>query len=143
LADAWGQRLNAQLLLVHQVTPVLPGMIDVETKRELLEAEKENALQKLRALAARFVTAPLATEYMVTDQHLTSTVSDLTLQPFQHMVVMGLKGAGFFKKFFIGSTASSILEDVNVLTVAVPEELNDPLPDKLVVALHAKKELNE
>ena len=135
--------MDARLVLVHHLTVAVPAMADTSTRLHLEENAKADALNKLRNLAGNIVSSQRNVRYHVTKNNLVVALNELSGPEFYDVVMLGLKGAGFFKKFFIGSTATKIMEDTNNLTVAVPENLTGLLPEKIVVALHYKFPLNE
>lgn len=143
LAEKWGQLLDAQLILVHQLTVMVPAMTDLETRSQIIQNERAIALEKLRALVSENITAPLTIIYEVSEVKLSLTLHDLLKMNYLNLVMLGLKDSGFFRKLFIGSTFTKVMEEINCLTVAVPESLNNLSPENLVVALHYKFPLNK
>lgn len=58
------------------------------------------------------------------------------------LILMGLKGGGVFKKIFIGSKVSEIIEKTNNITAAFPKTIQDFEPKKIIVIVHPKFDFN-
>tara|TARA_R110001592_G_scaffold363394_1_gene687449 strand:+ start:97586 stop:98305 length:720 start_codon:yes stop_codon:yes gene_type:complete len=59
------------------------------------------------------------------------------------IVLLGLKGTGFLKKILIGSTATTLINHLNHLIIAVPHTIDNTVPRKLVLSCQEKHPVNE
>lgn len=57
-------------------------------------------------------------------------------------ILMGLKGGGLLKQVFLGSMVNEVVEKINRITVAIPKHLPEFRPNKIVLSVHPKYDLN-
>lgn len=149
LGERWCRIANAELLLLHQVAGLVPAMTEPEIKNQVIEAEKEEALTKLKKLAEEKISASTRVNFKVTGQNLLLALPELLKQDYNDFFLVGLKGTGMLKKIFMGSTATKIIEELNHTTVAVPYKLcADPdkrcnlIPQKIIITVSYKYPIN-
>lgn len=135
--------MNAHLVLVHQVAGLVPGLADNDSRREIIESEKEEALSKLITMVQQTGVNPDMVSYEVTEKNILLSLSELLKTGTNDMILVGLKGTGFLKQIFIGSTAKKVIDELNILTAAVPVKLTHLIPEKMIVAVNDKFPLNE
>ncbi len=138
----WSRQINVELLLVHQTTVLTSGFMDSEGKEYLTQYANDEALQKLKALAKKTVPTTLKVSYKVSENHLQNTLSDLLKEPFENLVLLGLKGSGILKKLFLGSISLQIIENINNIVVAIPKEIKVFSHKKIFVAVKMVYPLN-
>lgn len=141
---------QAQLILVHQVPGLVPGMADGASKKELIEVEKKEALEKLKNFIAEKNIDDGDVRYVVTESHLLTAIDDLIEEGFNDTILVGIKGTGLLRQMLMGNTATSIINEINSTVVAVPDKLCavpnefcNLLPKRLVVSLSYRFPLNE
>lgn len=141
---------KAQLIFVHQVPGLVPGMADDASKKELIEGEKNEALEKLRNFVSEKNFGDDDVRYVVTESHLLTAIDDLIKDGFNDILLVGIKGTGLLRQMLMGNTATTIINEVNRTVVAVPEKLCavpnefcNLLPKRLVVSLSYQFPLNE
>ncbi len=150
LGNRWCKIANADLLLLHKVPGIVPGLADRETKSGIIETEKEQARLKLMQLAEGKFADDINVQFHVTERNLLLELSDLMEQGFNDYVILGIKGTGMLKKLLMGSTATKIIDEVNAITVAVPDKLCvasnklcNLIPKHIVVTINDRYPLNE
>lgn len=122
LVDTWSALLRAEVMLVHRVSDAVPVMADPSMKTQVVEERRKESKDALRRMAAEFLTRPVIIEYDVTERNL---VEELPLlgrgRDYYDVVMVGLKGSNFFKKYLLGSTAAAVIEQLESVVIAVPE----------------------
>ena len=131
----WSRNVNAELLLVHQTMVIVPVVTDGESREKVIQHINENALTQLKKFAKQHLSDASNVSYMVSERNIDSFVGELLEEPFEHLVFVGLKGTGVLKKIFLGSIALQIIESINNIIVAMPEEIDSFSPKKLHVAV--------
>ena len=141
-ATAWFARaLNAEVVLMHQVAGIFPAFSDTDSRREVVDNEIRLAQQKLERLTQPFGSANL--QYAVSELPLPEQIKALRSNEYTDWVLLGLKGTGLLKRWFIGSTALEVIENNNCITVALPRSEGVAFPHRLVVAVSENYVLNE
>ncbi|HRP56552.1 hypothetical protein [Agriterribacter sp.] len=101
-------------------------------------------------LAEGKFTEDMSVKFHVTERNLLLEISDLMKQGFNDYVILGIKGTGMLKKILMGSTATKIINELNAITVAVPDKLCTAssklcnlVPKHIVVTINDRYALNE
>lgn len=58
------------------------------------------------------------------------------------LILMGLKGGGLLKKVFLGSLVTEVIERLNHVTMAIPKNIQIFQPNKIIISVHPKYEIN-
>lgn len=132
--------IDSEVVFVHQVLTVTPIMADLESRKILIEIDKNNALDKLKALTKKYYFKNA--ELFVSDKIILGILDELKSDNYFDWAFVGLKGTGFLKKIFIGSTALKVIEDSELLTVAIPIQKEIFIPQKLIVSVYYKFPIN-
>lgn len=150
LAARWCQISQAQLLFVHQVTGLFPGLADDTSKKEIIKNEKDQALERLKKFTAEKDLDEIEVRYVVTDSHLLNTIGELLQEGFNDIILVGIRGTGMLRQLLIGNTATMIINEINRTVVAVPDKLCavpnvfcNLVPKRLVISLSYRFPLNE
>lgn len=143
VATKWAGLLNAELILVHEVPRLVPALADDDTRYEIIDHEKDEALSVLERLAERSIPNRIPVGFEVTERRLIDFLSQLIPKKKQTLLMMGLKGTGLLKKVFIGSVATQIINELNKITVGVPLEINQAIPENLIIPINPDYSLNE
>lgn len=141
-AYEWSRQVNAELLLVHQPEMLIPSFSDNETKKQIIQDAKDEALKNLKELAGRMLPGHIKVSYEISVDPLRDTVANFTDDAFENLIFIGLKGTGLFKKIFLGSEAIQIIENTNNIVVAMPGEINRFSHEKIFVAVNEKHPVN-
>ena len=150
LGKRWSQIAGAELLLLHQSVPVIPAMSDREIRAEIAENEKEEALEKLRQISEAQFPGNGHLQLLVSEKEIPDQLQELRTDTIVDYIFLGIKGTGFLKKIFIGSTANTVINSAAGITVAVPSKLCTGLenfcnliPENIIVAINDRFVLNE
>ncbi|RZS97225.1 universal stress protein [Cecembia calidifontis] len=57
-------------------------------------------------------------------------------------ILMGLKGGGLLKKVFLGSLVTEVIERLNHVTMAIPKNIQNFEPNKIIISVHPKYKFN-
>ena len=140
MAFSWKEKFGIDLVFIHQIAGMVPTMADNNSRKQILEFEKKQATTQFNELI----------------HHLGHNAEDVSFKPIENqithflstylgpddIVVLGLKGTGWFKKILMGSTATEIINGLDKMTVAFPPEINSTYPEQLIVGLHHKYPIN-
>jgi hypothetical protein len=150
LAVCWARIAQAQLLFVHEVAGLVPGMADSASKKEIVKGEKEEALERLEKFIADKKIHDVDVRYVVTGSHLLTTIDGLLLEGFNDTILVGVRGVGMLRQILIGHTATMIINEVNRTVVVVPDKLCAAIggfcnlvPKRLVISLNYRFPLND
>lgn len=138
----WSQHVDAELVLLHQTTVIIPALSDKETRSNVTQFSNQQALEKLKNLKDEAISEKEKVRYVVSEISLVRTLTELTAEPLEHLIFVGLKGTGLLKKTIIGSMALEVIEKTNVTVVAMPKEISKFNPEKIYVAVSDKYPFN-
>jgi len=141
-AGQWCKKVDAAMVLVHQLNVVTPSLADKAIRHQLASMAVDEAQQKLAALAVTFIPSSVKVTYSATENPLSSTLANFLAEPFDHLIFVGLKGTGMLKKILVGSTALDIINSTKDIVVALPKEVVAFSPEKVFVAVSEKHPLN-
>ena len=141
-ASDWCEQINAQLLLIHQTTVLSPALSNYEVKQEITQQTNNDALKELRKLAAEIVPSTVNVSFWVSESHLNTIIPAMLTEPFDHLVFLGIKEAGIFKKIFLGSTAIEVIDNTDNIVIAMPKEITNYSHKKIFIAVAEKHPLN-
>jgi len=132
--------MDAKVILVHQVLGMVPALADKESRNEIIRAEMEDAADHLSELAHGKLEDD---SLVISQQPVLKILNNLKSNAYNDWVFAGLKGTGLLKRLFIGSTTLSIINESDLLTVAVPVSSVISVPKKLVVGVTHRFPLNK
>jgi nucleotide-binding universal stress UspA family protein len=150
LAGRWCKIAQADLLLMHEVVGLVPGMADKNSKNEIITSETAETQAKLEKLAQARIQDPINIKYHISGSNLLLSLEEVLKEGYNDYILIGIKGTGMLKRILMGSTATKIIEELNHITVAVPDKLCSApnklcnlLPKKIIVPISNKYPLNE
>lgn len=133
--DTLANITKAAIVLIHQVPGIVPVLSDDNSRKEIIEIEKHEALKKLKDLASKKIPSQKNIQYLVTQKPLVLLLSEIGSYDSDDLVLAGLKGTGILK-IFLGSTISKLIDDLHLVTIAVPLKTTGLIPEKLIVGIH-------
>ncbi len=142
LAQEWQRWMQADMLLVHQPAIMHPALTDQQTRSEITHLEKADALHKLRVFAGEHLESLDRVQYQLAEVSLLPTLQKLLAERYNNLLFVGIKGTGFLKKIFLGSTAVKLVDELNCTVVAVPKKPDTATVSTLYVAIYYKYPLN-
>lgn len=150
LAGRWCQNAGANLLLIHKVAGLVPGLAESDMKKKIIDDEKKEAIDKLKKLASEKIAPETKVDFVATDKSILEAISDALDEGLNDYIIVGIKGTGMLKRILMGSVATHVINELNNITITVPEKLcvgPGPIcnltPRKIVVTLTDKYPLNE
>jgi len=138
----WSRRVPAQILLVHHTAVLAPALADETSREDMVSATHAKALRKLRELKKAVLPHHAEVQYAVSHRPLMLALSELLAEPFENIILAGLKGTGLLKKLFIGSVALKVIEHTDSIIVAIPKDISKFSAGKIYVAVSDKHPLN-
>lgn len=138
----WNKQVNAELLLVHQSIVLAPALTDNESRHQIAEHTNEEALQKLKVLAKELIPPSIKVTFNVSESNLQLTLPKLLEEPYNNLILTGIKGTGLLKKLFLESVALQVIDNTKNCIVAMPKEIDTFSHEKIFVAVTEKHPLN-
>ena len=142
LAKRWSEIIKAEILLIHQVTYAVPALADSESRMKIIQYEKGKAIAELNKLIQKHFEKNDSVNYEIFEKNLIPSLKNLLGKNYQDIVMIGTERSGIFTKYFMGSTALKIIDDLNCQTIAVPPDFETHFPQTLTVAVTQKYPLN-
>ena len=139
-ASEFSKSINSEVMFVHRIPENTLVLADREINNELTQIQKEEALLRFED----FVRGESFEDSIihVSSTPILTTLKNLQSENFTDWVLTGIKGTGLLKRLFIGSTTLSIIEESELLTVAVPLRTSISLPKKLIVGINCNFPIN-
>ena len=142
LAKRWADGMMAEVLLLHQPAIFIPALADKEASSAISRYEVQKATDKLKTFASQNLPDTRRVAYKVAEGNLLVALQQLFGEYYYHIIFVGLKGTGFLKRIFMGSTAVQVIDQINCVTVAVPRHSFNMSPDTFFVSVHHRYPLN-
>lgn len=138
----WSQQLNADLHLVHQTEVLLPVLADDASRASVVSHANEEASLRITQLIGATLPTSGNVSYTVSDDPIQRTLKKLLAEPYDQLIFVGLKRAGFLKQIFIGSMAIQVIDKVKNIVVAMPTAMSHFSYESIYVAVTEKHPLN-
>jgi nucleotide-binding universal stress UspA family protein len=142
LAKRWSEIIKAEILLIHQVTYAVPALADSDTRTKIIQFEKGKVNTELNNLIRKHFGKTDTVDFEIFEKNLIPSLKKLVGKKFNDIVMLGTEGSGILKKYFMGSTALKIIDELNWLTITVPPFYETHFPQTLTVAVTHKYPLN-
>ncbi len=133
--------INAKILFVHQVIGMFPAMTEKEYRDKFYQAEIDDAKNKLSELVNGRVYGN--EHFVVSEKPILSILSEMKSDYYSDWVVGGMKESSLLKRILIGSTFIKIIDNSDLLTVAVPISRPVTIPNKTLIAVTHEYVVNE
>lgn len=144
LANKWCLKFGYNMVLVNEINFLIPSLLGSPDVRLQLEYKQKRVnYQKLTVLRETLIDNLVQVTIEVTALPLIKFMREELQFDDRDIILMGVKGTGTLKQIFIGSMVTTVIEEVNQLTLSLPIHLETHLPDKLVIAVHYKTPINE
>lgn len=138
----WSRQTNAQIHLLHKTNVLTPAFTDNESRQQIIKNTNDAALDRLQKLARSIVPSPYHVSYSVSENHFQQTLPKLLAEPFEDIVITGVKGTGMLKKIFIGSVALQLIDQTNNSIAAIPKEIDSFSHEKIFIGVNENNPLN-
>ncbi|WP_339924735.1 hypothetical protein [uncultured Cyclobacterium sp.] len=145
LACSWQEIFNLDLVFVHKMDGIAPTL-PISNKKEINEIIEFNKKESNTKFLKCLEEGALSPDSNKTSFEAVSSQLAHFLEGFlkpNDIVLLGLKGTGFLKKILIGSTATTLINHLNHLIIAVPHTIDNTVPRKLVLSCQEKHPVNE
>lgn len=141
-ARRWCEIIKAEILLMHQVTYAIPALANSESRTKIIQFEKGKAIAKVNDLVQKYFDKDFSVDYEIFDKNFVNFLKNRLGKNYYDIVILGTGKTGIFKKYFMGSTALKIIDNLNCLLIAVPPYYETHFPQTLTVAVTHKYPLN-
>lgn len=138
----WAKKVDAEILLLHKTTVMSPVMAPHESKMHLAQIAHRDALERLHQCMESTLPKSASAKLIASERKLIYQLRNLLKEPYNHLVFLGLKGAGLLKKVFIGSEAVRVIEEIDNPIVAMPKNAVCCARETIHVAVRKSYPLN-
>ncbi len=133
---------EADVVIVHQSTLTAPSLTDVDTRKKIAQQVNAENLSIIKDLLQKADFPSENVRIEIGDQHLMITLEKLLEEPYDHLLLMGVKGTGTLKKIFLGSNVVNAIQELHCKVLALPKEANRLNPQQFLVGVNPKFTLN-
>ena len=137
-AADWSGRIKAEIVLLHSTPVLLPAMTPSESRKKISSIANVDALNKLKALSQSVLPPGTSARYIASEKPLIIVLNELLQQHFNQLVFLGIKETGLLKKVFLGSEAVKVIDGINNVIVAMPQNASCCSPESIHVAVQKK-----
>jgi hypothetical protein len=138
----WSKKINAKIVMVHSTPVILPALTSYESRKTLTANANSDALKKLTELTEAVIPQESSIRHLASEKPLVNIVRQLLEGHYSHLVFLGIKETGLLKKMFLGSEAVKIIDGIDNVIVAIPQNAVCRLPESIHVAVQKKYALN-
>lgn len=142
-AHSWAGRIGASLLLVHRVEAISPMRAEEATRDMHATRLVLDATEQLEQLVHTFIPGFKAVTFKVVLDSLVSTVIGLLREPFNQLVLTGLKDSSRLRKVLIGSETLRLINHTEGILVAMPPAVTHFTPNRIYVAITTEFPFND
>jgi len=132
--------MKAKILFVHQVIGMFPAMTEKDYRDKIYKTEIEDVKSKLSVLVNGRVY--VNEHFVVSEKPLLTMLSEIKSEYYTDWVVGGMKESTLLKRILIGSTFTKIVDNSDLLIVAVPVSRPVNIPKKILIAVTHEYALN-
>jgi nucleotide-binding universal stress UspA family protein len=133
--------INAYTIIVHQVTALYPAMTEKKYKENIYQDKIDESTEKLRKMVKGRLTNHIS--FVVSPKPILTILSEIKSYNHSDWVVGKLKESNIIKRLLLGSTFINIINDTDLLTIAVPSPNPITVPEKILVAVTHKYSINQ
>lgn len=143
-AKKWSEINNAEMILVHHTTPLIPTMTDDKSKEEIRRNTNITAREELIKLAAQSVSDTSNFGYLASEKDTEEIISDLLKEhQYNNIIIIGLRGTNnTIRKILMGSFALNVIENSKNIVVTLPKDAREFDKDSIYVAVSKQYPLN-
>lgn len=141
-AGEWASQANAELLLLHETQIIIPALANQENRQEIIKAANDDATAKLITMSSTLVSKSIKVSWAATDENLLIVLNRLSMQDYENLIFLGLKGTSMLKNIFLGSFTLEIINKTSSTIVAIPQAIFRYTHEKIYVAVTDNIPLN-
>jgi hypothetical protein len=138
----WNEILDTDILLIHHLSLPLPVLSAKEERENLLKFEKN----RIETVFSDFIKTNFENSshvsFKILDKNLLTALPKYLGNEHNDILLLGRKEKSFIKKLLIGSFAKKIIEQLNYISISVPNEALGSNTKTLTVALTDEYPLN-
>jgi hypothetical protein len=109
LAKRWSEIINAEILLIHQVTYAVPALADSESRMKIIQYEKGKAIAELNKLIQKHFDKNNSVDYEIFEKNLIPSLKNMLGKNYQDIVMIGTERSGIFKNILWVALRSKLL----------------------------------
>lgn len=133
--------LDASIIFVHQISQVFPVLTEENIRKEIILSERKKALSRLKEITKERTFEK--DQLIVEEGSLISILKGLESKYYNDWILAGLKQSNILKQILFGSKIVSVVENTDLITIAIPIDKELYMPKVLVVALKMKYGINK
>jgi nucleotide-binding universal stress UspA family protein len=138
LASSWKKTFNLDLIFIHKMDGLAPTLSNRKGSDKFIAFNKNEAQE---TFLKYFEESGLSlssdkVRFEAISSQLTHFLEDFLMQ--EDILLLGLKGTGFLKKLLIGSTATTLINQLNQTIIAIPQSIENAIPKKLILPCQEK-----
>lgn len=139
----WSREVNAELLLIHRSTEMLPGMVDTESRNEMRRDSAERSIARLNAFVEERLGADTTIKYHGEPYNIAAAILELQTPEIRDYIFVGMNERSSLENLVIGSTALHLTEEIKSIIIGLPTTRYDFHFDKFHVAVKDTYPLKE
>lgn len=140
-AKSWIGDMDIEVRVIHQLDLVVPSLASKDIRLKMVYDEKRQILNKWFQLKSEIFSDNEHVKFEILDRSIMDYLK-LTSQNQTIYVMMGLKGGGKLKQIFLGSMVNEVIERLNIVTFALPRELENFTPNEIIILAHPEFNFN-
>lgn len=121
---SWAKRINGVAHLVCQTGGAFPVFADFESRDAISRHRNEKVMLDMMAVAGKLIAPEVPVVYSVSENQWQQTLAGIAEDTTDYLVLVGLKEVSFFERLFTKNMALTIIEAINNVIVAIPEDVN-------------------
>lgn len=138
----WNRYIHAEILLVHQISYAIPVMADSSHRAQIIRAETDKANHDMEIWIRKHFPNHAAIQSKIFIEGLIHSLRKTAGKQYQDIIILGTKGQGILKKYFMGSTALNVIDQLNQFIISIPDNYQGNTPKKLTVSVTYEYPLN-
>ncbi len=133
---------NLPVVVVHQPLGPVPVVTESEMTGQIKKEEAQHALGELEKFAGPIFIPKTNVVYKVSREHLAEQVHRLQDEDIKDFIITGSRPKEWPERLLIGSTAVSLVDHTDQITMVVPEGQSGAITNSICVSLSAKFAFN-
>ena len=143
LASGWKETFNVDLIFIHKMDGLAPTLSNKKGSDKFIAFNKNEARETFLRYCDESGLSLNSNEvqFEAISSQLTHFLDGFLLK--DDVLLLGLKGTGFLKKLLIGSTATTLINQLNQTIITIPQSIDNAFPKKLIVPCQEKFPINQ
>lgn len=141
-AAEWALQETAELLILYETIPILPSLAERDDRDAIIKSTNKKDLEEIQTAFQSCLPKALKVNYQVDELPLVITLQQLVSEDYEDLIFIGIKKVGWLEQLFLGSKAIHVIEKIPHVVVALPEEVNKYVHEKVYVAVSTQQPIN-